>query len=424
MKERTAVLKIYSIARFLITTFLLGALAWFGFMTLDKFQTRYLDTLNPAEELIRIIKDGQISLEKYRQFGQVAQLEDVTKSVGLAETKLNIFSKSAQSGTAKGKTPVKFVAIDSLNKSIKSQKEIIDTLKLLHQEEDLSAASISGIGNLRIEMEKAVNFAIALRKSSLAEIGVQGGKVLSQLKFNLLVVLGLALILYLVEIIWLFLALRVKRTVSKATVEAAPSLNEGPMQTNQLSSEIPEEEDENADSAAEAMSGGEPQPAEVVDPVAQPVGNLEAGSVVEASAKESLIEPAVKPELEINVAEAQKPEIVEPNDVNLTQPTATISDPPVVEPTFEVRAKPLFDLIPLQLNFRKIEETVDDINERISLMAFNALLEAARAGEAGKGFQIVGEELRRIADRSTKSAGEIKELFEEISNQLSHVTTT
>ena len=130
-------LKIYSIARFLITTFLLGALAWFGVMTLEKFQTRYLDTLTPVEELVRTIKDGQINLEKYRQFGQIVQLEDVAKSVGSAENKLNIFSKSTLSGTAKGKTPTKFAPIDSLNKSIKSQKEIIDTLKEIHQEENL-----------------------------------------------------------------------------------------------------------------------------------------------------------------------------------------------------------------------------------------------------------------------------------------------
>ena len=85
-------LKIYSIARFLITTFLLGALAWFGVMTLEKFQTRYLDTLTPVEELVRTIKDSQINLEKYRQFGQIVQLEDVAKSVGSAENKLNIFT--------------------------------------------------------------------------------------------------------------------------------------------------------------------------------------------------------------------------------------------------------------------------------------------------------------------------------------------
>lgn len=349
-------LKIYSIARFLVTTFLLGVLAWFGFMTLEKFQTRYLDTLTPAEELIRTIKDGQIYLEKYRQFGQIVQLEDVAKSVGLAVNKLNMFSKSALFRTAPGKKPVKFAPIDSLNKSIKSQKEIIDTLKEIHQEEDLSKISVSEVGNLRIELEKTVNFAIALRKLTLAEIGFQGGKILQQLKLNLLLVIGLALILYVVELILLFRALRVKKTVSKIT---------------------------------EVKNSQPPEP-------------------------------------NIDILDGQKSESseVEPKDFSQTEVPAEISIPPVAGQTGEVQPKPLVDIVLLQLNFRKIEEAVDDINERISLMAFNAFLEAARAGETGKGFQVIAEELRRLADRSSKSSSEMKKLFEEISNKLSNATLT
>lgn len=394
-------LKIYSIARFLITTFLLVALAWFGFMTLEKFQTRYLDTLTPAEELVRTIKDGQISLEKYRQFGQIVQLEDVAKSVGSAENKLNIFSKNILTQTAKGKPPVMLAPIDSLTKSIKLQKEIIDTLKTIHQEEDLSVISLSGIGNLRIELEKAVNFAIVLQKSALADIDVQKGKILQQLKFNLLLVIGLALILYIVELIWLFQALRVKKSVPKVTVEST------------FGQEKPTQEVENL------------QPPEPVTPEVQSIGNSEESSVVESSAKESLIEPFVKPEPEINVPEVQRPDMVEvePKDVSLNQAGAEIDITPVPEPTGEVKPKPLVDLVLMQLNFRKIEEAVDDINERVSLMAFNALLESARAGEAGKGFQVIAEELRRLADRSAKSASEMKQVFQEISNKLSNATT-
>jgi len=115
---------------------------------------------------------------------------------------------------------------------------------------------------------------------------------------------------------------------------------------------------------------------------------------------------------------------VVPKEVSLNQAGSEIDITPVSEPTGEVKPKPLVDLVLMQLNFRKIEETVDDINERVSLMAFNALLESARAGEAGKGFQVIAEELRRLADRSAKSASEMKQLFQEISNKLSNATTT
>jgi methyl-accepting chemotaxis protein len=65
----------------------------------------------------------------------------------------------------------------------------------------------------------------------------------------------------------------------------------------------------------------------------------------------------------------------------------------------------------LNQKFQRVEETVEDIGERISLMAFNALLEATRAGEAGTGFKIVAEESKRLADRSVQSTGNVKRIL-------------
>jgi methyl-accepting chemotaxis protein len=60
---------------------------------------------------------------------------------------------------------------------------------------------------------------------------------------------------------------------------------------------------------------------------------------------------------------------------------------------------------------------IEDIAERISiieeiarqtnLLALNAAIEAARAGESGKGFAVVASEVRKLAERSQASAGEI-----------------
>ena len=189
------------------------------------------------------------------------------------------------------------------------------------------------------------------------------------------------------------------KNIVEKIIEIANNLSNSSEQLSSYSREISESAEQVGSDIQEVASGAEEQTAQIEE-TKNNIENL--GNQIENTENISN---------NMNNQAENVMRIIESGNKEITNSINQVQE--VKNQTIEV-SEEINQLGDLSTKIGDIVEIINGISAQTNLLALNAAIEAARAGEAGQGFSVVADEIRQLAEESSKSTGKIEELINQI----------